>query len=227
MAVLFIPAAILLVRNLYLYQLDCFLGLVFCVSIYWVIRQWSMSETISTKAKLMLEIISVPLAFGGALFVADLTNTYFLDLLFSVSLSAVLGLFLVDYQNRAEPSLLKWMIVTGTAGVISVALLASTLMLDTAAIALLATLFGIALFMFGFYARYRSVGFIGLAQTLLAAWFGLSDIVALLLSGDWLALAIVGGVAIIGASLVDRYGPTIRYHLSHRLAGDIRAIKSE
>lgn len=227
MAVLFIPAAILLVRNLYLYQLDCFLGLVFCVSIYWVIRQWSMSETISTKAKLMLEIISVPLAFGGALFVADLTNTYFLDLLFSVSLSAVLGLFLVDYQNRAEPSLLKWMIVTGTAGVISVALLASTLMLDTAAIALLATLFGIALFMFGFYARYRSIVFIGLAQTLLAAWFGLSDIVALLLSGDWLALAIVGGVAIIGASLVDRFGPTIRYHLSHRLAGDIRAIKSE
>ena len=226
-AVLFIPAVILLVRNLYLYQLDSFLGLVFCVSVYWVFRQWSMSETIGARAKMVLETISVPLAFSAALFVADLTGAYFLDLLYSVSLSTLLGLFLVDYQRRAQPSPLKWIIVTGTGGVISAALLISTLMLDTAAIALLATLFGIALSMFGFYARYRSVVAIGVAQTLVAAWLGLGDVIALLLSGDWLILAIVGGVAIVGASLVDRFGPTIRYHLSNRLSGEVRTEKAE
>ncbi len=227
LAVLFIPAMILLVRNLYLYQLDSFLGLMFCVSVYWVFRQWSMSETTGARVKTVLETISVPLAFCGALFVADLGSTYFLDLFFSVSFSAVLGVFLVDYQRRAESSLLKWIIVTGTAGVMAATLLASTLLLDTAAIAMLATLFGIALFMFGLCVRYRSVMIVGLALTLLAAWFGLSDVIALLLSGDWLVLAIFGGVAIVGASLVDRFGPTIRYHLSNRLSGEVRTVDAE
>lgn len=224
--VLFIPAMILLVRNLYLYQLDSFLGLMFCVSVYWAFRQWSLSETVSARVKVVLESISVPIAFSGALFMADLVP-YTFDPLPFATFSAVLALFLVDFQRRAEQSLLKWMIVTGTAGVIAATMLASTLLIDTAATALLATLFGIGQFMFGIYARNRSVMFIGLALTLLAAWFGLSDVIALLLSGDWLTLAIVGGVAIVGASLIDRFGPTIQYRLSNRFSGEVHTVSTD
>ena len=106
-------------------------------------------------------------------------------------------------------------------------MMATTLYLDTAASALLATAFGIGQFMFGIYARNRTAKYMGLALTLVAAWFGLSDVIALLMSGDWLTLAIVGGVAIVGASVVDRFGPAIRYRLSSRLSGEVRTANTD
>ena len=224
--VLFIPAMILMARNLYLYELDGLLGFSFCLSVYWVFRQWSLLETTGPRTKAVLEVISVPLAFSGAFFAADLVSSYYLGPMFSATLSTILAMFVVDYQRRAEQSWLKWLVVIATAGVISATMLFSTFFVDSAAVALLSTGFGIGMFMFGVYARNRTVKYMGLLMTLLAAWFGLSDVIALLMSGDWLTLAIVGGLAIVGASVVDRFGPTIRYRLSSRFSGEVHTTNT-
>ena len=216
LSILFIPTILLLTRNLYLYQLDYFLGVMFLASLYSVCRQWSLSETTGKRMRHILELISAPLAYGVALCSANLLDSSVSGLLFTASFSAILGAYLIDFQLRANKSLYKSLIVIMTASTITVTMIVTILILDTAGAAITSTLFGIGLMVFGVYARSQVTMIIGLVLTTFAVWFGLDEVISLLLSGDWLALAIMGAVVIVSASLLDRYGVAIRYRLSNR-----------
>ncbi len=214
LSILFIPALLLLARNLYLYQLDFFLGMVFFSTIYWICRQWACSDTLSKFARTCLEVLSAPLAFCAAFCLAFLLESHISILLVVGSFATAMLAYLVDFQHWAKQSFAKWIIEAITSSAIMASVLLPVLLLDTAGAAIMATLFGLALMAFGVCYRIRLVAAIGLGLTIAAALFGFNDIISLLIKGDWLALAIVGAVTIVGASLLDRFGPTLKLRLA-------------
>jgi len=227
LSILFIPALLLLTRNLYLYQLDYILGMVFCATIYWICRQWSHSDTLGQLARTILDILSAPLAFGAAFCLAFQLDNNAFSLLTVGSFATVIVAYMLDFQHWAKQSLTKLVILVITSLVIMAATLMTALLMDTGGAAIMASLFGLALMAFGVCYRNRIVVIIGLALTLAAIWFGFNDIISLLIRGDWLALAILGAVTIVGASLVDRFGPVIKYRLSSRLENQESAFDTD
>ncbi len=217
LSILFIPALLLLARNLYLYQLDYFLGAMFFTSIYWICRQWALSATTGKNTRNILDLMSAPLAYGAALCTANLVESNVFDPLFVGTFSVVLGAYLIDFQRRVVKTLTSQLIVVVTSSVIAGSMVLSVLVFDSVESTIMGVVSGIGLIVFGVYARSRVVMIIGFILTCIAAWSGFNEIITLMLSGDWLALAILGSVTIVGASLVDRFGPAIRFRLSNRL----------
>ena len=79
------------------------------------------------------------------------------------------------------------------------------------------TLAGIGLTLFGVKTKNRTIMVAGSLITVFALLVGFEDLIRLLFEGNWIALAVSGALIIVTASIIDRYGATIKFKLSKRI----------
>ncbi len=212
---LLVPAGLLLGRNLFLYQLDVLLGFMACTSLYVASRQYGLLTKPESIRRKLTEGISVPLAYAGAFCLADLVQRFASVQVAIGAVVMLLGGFMLDYTIRASHSTLKPIILTTTSLIISAVMLNNLIINDSAISAILGFAGGTGLSVFGIKYKNRLILIAGIVTGLGAILFGLKDVLAMLIQSSWLGLAVVGGMAIVGASLLDRYGAVIKLRISN------------
>ena len=211
---LFVPALLLLTRNLYLYHLDYFLGLVVFASAYGVLRQRSLQKQTGSKFRSVLDVLSTLLALGIALTGAGMSQGHLPGIAWYSIYCAVLSAHMIDFNVRSEgSSRIKSLALSVTAILVAQALSIS-IVTDTSVLAItIHTLVGIGLTIFGVKIKNRTIMIAGSLITVFALVVGFEDLIMLLFEGNWIALAVSGALIIVTASIIDRYGATIKFKL--------------
>jgi hypothetical protein len=215
---LFIPALLLLTRNLYLYQLDYFLGLVLFASIYGVLRHQSIQKDPGSRLRSVLDVLSNPLALGIALTAAGMSHGHLPGIAWYVIYCTVLSAHMIDFNIRYEgPPRIKSLSLSVIAILVAQAISIS-IVTDTSVLAIaIHILAGTGLTVFGLKINNRTIIVAGSLLTLFAMLVGFEDLIALLFLGNWIALAVSGALIIVAASIIDRYGAAIKFKFSKRV----------
>ena len=215
---LFVPAVQILIRNLYLYQLDELMGLVIFAGIYASLRFAAHKNSGSLLVSRTLDFVSLPLAIGTAVCATGLVSMADSMIVNSV-FAGVMATFMLDTKSRfSDVGLVKSINLGIAALLIGSMVIVSTL--DHAT--LLETGFNImvsvSLIAFGLWCKERPVMILGVLVFLFATWAGLQDFIDTLLQGNWVVLAITGGLVILSASLVERYGALLKLKYVSRMS---------
>jgi hypothetical protein len=226
LALLFVSPALLLGRNLYLYQVDSLLCLIFSGCSFYVFRQLYLSKASGSMMCKLYEVLSVAMAYGTAYWGADLIDSLTGGNTMEIVFSAILGVFVVDFAMRASDSRMNQNIIIATALTIALTLVNYLIATDTAVSAIICTAAGLSLVYFGMLFKDWLVTLIGWFEVAFAVLFGLEDVIVFVFSSTWLGLALVGGFSIIFSALLDRYGPLIKLSIS-KWAKSVAISKSE
>ena len=226
LAILFVCPALLLGRNLYLYQVDSLLCLIFSGCSFYIFRQLYLSKASGSMMCKLYEVLSVAMAYGTAYWGADLIDSLSGGHAMEIVFCAILGVFVVDFAMRASDSRMNQNIIIATALTITLTLVNYLIAADTAVSAIICTAAGLSLVYFGMLFKDWLVTLIGWFEVAFAVLFGLEDVIVFVFSSTWIGLALVGGFSIIFAALLDRYGPLIKLSIS-KWAKSVAISKSE
>ena len=224
-ALLYFPIALLVARNMMIYGLSLPLGLIVCLSVYWVLRKLSEGDSMHSLKSMSLDLISFFVAIGVAM-LATLNWLEFADAFpiqgwrieSSIANTLFCGVFLlymVDKKLFSGSSKVNKVTVPLAAIISAVVASYAAVLIDIALSSILSGLVGASLAYFGFKHRSRLIAAAGLITIAVASTAGLHEIVELLFQSSWIGLAVLGGIAIISASLVDRYGAVIKLRVSN------------
>jgi hypothetical protein len=222
---LYLPAVLLVARNMLIYGMSETLGLLSCVSAYWVFRKLSERQAQNSVANKILDLLSFPAALGVAFYAVVSWFGRFSDPVFGSNeidlgiaaavFSGILVLFMVDKKRTVNPSLVSQLTIPVAALIAALNILVVTVFTDTVLSAIFGVLIGTSLTVFGFTYRSRLIAAVGALSIAVASFVGLNDVVVLLFQSSWIGLAVLGGIAIVSASLVDRYGALVRLRLTN------------
>jgi hypothetical protein len=217
-ALLFIPALLLLTRNLYLYQLDYFLGLVLFASVYGVLRQLAVQATNGPRFRSALDILSTPLALGIALTAAGMSQGHLPGIAWYLIYCTVLSAHMIDFNIRSEGNSRIRSLSLSVIAILIAQALSISIVTDTSVLAIaIHILAGAALTTFGLKTKSRTIMVAGGLITIFALLVGFEDLIVLLFEGNWIALAVSGAFIIIAASIIDRFGASIKFKFTKRV----------
>ena len=231
MSMLFVPLGILVIRNLFLYGLDEALTLVTSVSVYLALRQLEKQCDQGTWLRAIVSLATVPVALIAAASLFVLTPSTFGWEWKYMAFNALLGTYLWDRIRRHFKAFIPGLIVLFTGGVIAASSLIHAVAAGTAGGLILGIATAGMLTGMGFKARNLLLVYLGAATALGSVATGFDDLVALFFNAGWISLAVLGFLAIVGASLVERYGALVRVKLANwrrqQLSTGVGETKSE
>jgi len=213
--VIFAPVAILVGRGMYLYSADLVLFSVISASIFLVLRQFSSDRDLSQKSTVIINRLSVVPAISTALgttaIAADANWLVFPAYipLFAITASVLF----VDISLRS---------VSGGGGyrrlaclTMAAAMLANLWMFPGLATAIVCLATGLAISIFGYSVQQRIVFVAGLL-TLIAGVLHQCRIAFILFDWEnWAVLALIGIIAIVAGSVLERHGTVLRARMTN------------
>ena len=212
---LFIPALVLLTRNLYLYDLNGLVGFVACGGIYLTLRLACRELEPKSLFKTFAEVASGPVILGAALGLSAFVSSVSSDLVSGFAFCAVLGLHMVDMHLRKDcQSLVRMMSISASTLLIGLVISLSILFNHSTLDLVIHIFASLSLIGFGIWARRRVPSIVGSLLLIASLWIGLEDLIRSLFSGNWVMMAIAGSLVILAASVVDRYGAVIKLTMS-------------
>ena len=128
--------------------------------------------------------------------------------------SGIMVLFMMDKELAVNASPVSKLTISLASLIAAVNMMIVTVSIDTALVAILGASIGVSLTVFGFHYRSRLIAVTGATSIAVACFVGLNDVVVLLFQSSWIGLAVLGGIVIVSASLVDRYGAMVKLRLS-------------
>lgn len=213
LATLFIPAGIILLRSMYLYQVDTAMIVMLSFAAFLALRQAATSPERTARVRRALEALSLPIALTFGLAVGNmvtLADTWGLTVPLCVAAYSILAL---DVMRRTDSRLLADL--TGLS--ISVSMAASLILAVAAEpsgpTAVLCLIAGAVILSAGVTAGNKTASVAGALTLLGGATFGFDSIVALVAGSSWIDLAVFGAVTIVIGSALDRHGVAIRLRL--------------
>ena len=220
---LFIPAVQILLRNLYLYELNGLVGLIIFCGIYISLRVSADKNPESPLANLSMAFLSLPMAIGAAVCAADVVPLM-QGILKECIFTLVLAAYMVDTKLRVQSHSIINSINLGIAGllisgIVVISVLSNPNMLE----AVLNILISAALIGFGLWSKQRPILILGVLVLLFASWVGLEDFIQILFQGSWIAMAVTGSLVILSASLIERYGALLKMKYLARMSRDVES----
>lgn len=203
---LFLPAGIMLVRSMWLYQLDATASLVVCATVYILLRHVSSRLDTDTLLQNTLHIVSATIALIVAMLTMVVTEPMLGELVKGGVFALVTTLLTVELQSRVNNITLQRtlsMCGTGLAAAISIG---TVLVLDGTAVILFALLNAVVLLAYALLAKHKTESVCALISFAAIALFQLDDIFSLFAATGWWGVASAGGAAILLASMLERYG---------------------
>lgn len=212
---LFIPAGIVLFRSMYFYQVDSLMLAMLSLGAFLGARQASTFPDRSSRVALGLEAISLPLALAFALTVTEaLSPILAWAMTAPVFAVAYTGLAL-DVARRTESRGLSKIIGLSISVFVSLSFVLGVAAEPSPLTALFCLIAGALMLLAGAALRDRTASIAGALTMVASVWIGFDAMKALLLSSDWIDLAIFGACAIAMGSVLDRHGVAIKMRLAN------------
>lgn len=207
----FLPLLVLLGRNVYLYAADEFMLTMGSLIAYMVVRQLAVSlRGAARKVNLsLLEVtqtisaLSVALGASALVMANDISSVHVIPL-FSVVFAGLLAD--ISLTSPARDANFR----RAAAIVLAIGLTVNLFAYPALTTAIASVVAGLLVSIYGYSVEQKSVFVTGLVALLGGLVYQLHDVARLFDIGSWSGLAFVGIVAIVVASLLDRYGLTIR-----------------
>ena len=213
LATLFIPLGIILFRSMYFYQVDSLMVAMMSMAVFVGLRQVTLLPDRGPKLALLLETLSLPVAFTFALAMTDALGIFINDVLAGPVFATVYALLAIDVLRRTESRTFR-RIVFATTSIIAMLCFSFTVALQPEPLsALLALGAGAIMLLAGVSFRGHTAAFCGVATLAIATFFGLEQIWEMVLKSSWIDLAIFGAGAIALGSVIDRHGVVIKMRL--------------
>ena len=210
---LFIPLGIILFRSMYFYRVDALLVAMVCMAFYLAARQASLFPGRRPQVALMLDAFSVPLALGVAVFLTNAVSPHLAGALEAPFFAAVYTAMALDLLRRTESRKLTRLISFTVSLFIALSFIFSVALTPAAGTAVLALLAGGLLLLFGIALGNVTAITAGTVTIIAGITFGFGEIVQLIVSSDWIELAIFGAAAIALGSVLERHGVAIKLRL--------------
>jgi hypothetical protein len=213
LATLFIPLGIILFRSMYFYQVDSLMVAMVSMAVFAGLRQVTMLPDRGPKLALLLETLSMPVAFTFSLAMTDALGVVVNDVLAGPVFAAIYALLAMDVMRRTESQAFR-RIVFATTSIIAMVCFTFTVALRPEPLsALLALGAGAVMLLAGVSFRGHIAAFCGVATLAIGTFFGLEEIWDMVLASSWIDLAIFGACAIALGSVIDRHGVVIKMRL--------------
>jgi hypothetical protein len=182
-------------------------------------RQASQFPDRSAGLAVILELVSWPLAFIVALALTASFAPGTASGLEASVFSAAYALLALDIARRTGSRILAKAISGSVSIFVALSFTFAVMFEPSAASALCSLVGGLLLLLWG-AAGKKPVTVVAALVTLSAgAWFGLDEIVQLVITSSWIELAVFGASAIALGSILDRHGVAIKLRLSRWYAG--------
>jgi hypothetical protein len=213
LASMFIPLGIILFRSMYFYQVDSLMVAMVSMAVFIGLRQVSLLPDRGPKLAILLETLSLPVAFTFSLALTDALAPMVDQVLAGPMFATVYALMSLDVMRRAESRIFRRLVVA-TTSIIAMLCFSFTVALQPEALtALLALGAGAIMLLAGVSFRGHVASFCGIATLAIGTYFGLEEIWDMVLASSWIDLAIFGAGAIALGSVVDRHGIVIKMRL--------------
>jgi hypothetical protein len=214
LSMMFIPAAIILVRSMYLYQIDSLMIVMLSLAVFIAARQIAIIPGQSAILRRALEVISIPVAvvfsvaIGATLIEFDSTALILPVCALAYSALAFDVLHRTDSKSLAGFLSASISLSVATSFVWAVAL-------EQSALAAVLCLIAGAVMLFAGVATRNRLASIGGALTVLGGGLvGFEPIAALVSRSGWMELAIFGACTIVVGSVLDRHGMAIKIRVT-------------
>lgn len=209
-AVQFLPVGIILSRSLYLYATDAFLTTVAALVVFIVLRQISRQMDGTSAIRTTLEFFSViPAGFAAAGLAAVVDDVWtradsFELPVFTLSLAALI----VEISLRCSGRGAGYRRIASV--IVAAGMLANLFMFGNVATAAMCLVAGIAVTVYGYSVQQRLIFGLGLLTLLLGLGHQVGYAVEMFDLGSWGSLALLGIIAIVSGSMLERHGADIK-----------------
>jgi hypothetical protein len=210
----FFPMAVLLARSIWLYSPELFLLTVLALTVFFALRQISIQLDNSPELRSLIEGLSVLPALGfGAGLGATLAENGFLasELLLPIAALAAASL-IYETSQRARQG--EAMYRTLAVAVLCGGVVSNMLILDSVLTAVMSTVIGISVAVFGYMKQQRTVFGGGMVMMCVGLIYQLYYAIQVFHLGSWASLAVLGMAAIVVASTVESHGYRIKLMLT-------------
>ncbi len=209
-AVQILPVGIILSRSLYLYATDAFLTTVAALVVFIVIRQVAGQMSAASTVRKILEYFSIiPAGFAAAGLTAVVDDMWrytdsFLLPIFTLSLAAMV----IEISLRCSGSGTGYRRIASV--IVASGMLANLFLFGNVATALACLLSGIAVMVYGYSVQQRLIFGLGLITLLVGLGHQVTFAIEMFDLGSWGSLALLGIIAIVTGSMLERHGADIK-----------------
>jgi hypothetical protein len=210
----YLPMAVLLGRSIWLYSPELFLLTVLALTVFFALRQISIRLDNSAEIRSLVEGLSVlpALGFGAGLGATLAENGYLAtELVLPIAALATASLiYEISLRARQGSALYRTLSIT----VLCVGVLSNMLILDGVLTAVMSTVIGIAVAVFGYMKQQRTVFGGGMVMLSVGLIYQLYYAIQVFHLGSWASLALLGMAAIVVGSTVESHGYRIKLMLT-------------
>jgi hypothetical protein len=212
--ILFLAPCILIGRGIYLYSADVLMLTVIAGIVFMAIRQLSMDAQLSDRARRWINVLSVPPAIvtaGGMAY--TLFDAGWIDMAAGLPIaSVVLAALCIDLALR-HPANSGYQRLANH--VLAIGMLANLCLFPSIGTAVVCLVSGIVVVVHSYTISHRGGFFTGLAGLLAGGGYQCYLAFEVFDFTSWSALAIMGVLAIVAGSVLERHGPVIRARLQN------------
>ena len=210
----YLPIAVLLCRNLWLYAPDLFLLTVLALTLFFALRQISIRLDSFPEIRSFIELLSMlpALGFGVGLGATMAENGFFAtELILPVATLATASL-IYEISVRAQQGRALYRIVS--VAVLCSGLIANMLFFGGVLAAMMSAVIGIAVAVYGYMKQQRIVFGGGMVTMSVGLGYQLYYATQIFHLGSWASLAVLGMAAIVVGSTIECHGCRIKLMLA-------------
>ena len=210
----YLPIAVLLCRNLWLYAPNLFLLTVLALTIFFAMRQVSLRLEGFPGIRSLTEGLSVlpALGFGAGLGATMIENGFFASELILPVAALATACLIYEISVRAQEGITLYRVLS--VAVLCFGLLANMPLLGGVLSAMMSSVIGIAVTVYGYMKQQRIVfggGMVTMSVGLIYQLYYATQIFHL---GSWASLAVLGMAAIVVGSTIECHGSRIKLMLT-------------
>jgi hypothetical protein len=210
----YLPIAVLLCRNLWLYAPDLFLLTILALTLFFALRQVSIRLGGFHAIRSLVELVSVlpALGFGAGLGATIAENGFVASELILPVATLATACLIYEISARAQQGGILYR--TLSVAVLCTGLLANLLFLGGVLAAMMSAVIGITVAVHGYVQQQRIVFGGGMVTMCVGLGYQLYYATQLFHLGSWASLAVLGMAAIVVGSTIECHGCRIKLMLS-------------
>lgn len=213
--VLFIPTLIILVRSVYLYQFNALIGLTIAATGFLLLRQVSLQLADSSATRKVLEFLSIPVAIVSSYFAGNLLDVYLNDSIVGIAASIIAASLVVEVSTRAGSSFMQRFLSVSAMSLLAIGLVLIDLFTHSLSTTILTALVLAIASTVSAMTRRRPEMMIGLISIAIVLTPQIVELIQAIQLNNWVTLSVIGAVAVVGGSLLDRHGASFKLRLEN------------
>ncbi len=211
--VLLIPTLIMLVRSVYLYEFNSLMGLTIAATAFVVMRQISVQIQNSSALRKFLEFVSVPTGFCAAYFVGSLLNVHLDEGFALIAMTLVASGLTLEISTRTRSKFMERFLSVSAMILLAIGLIVVSLTNPTWLFTIATSLLLIGATTAAAMTKRRTEVVTGGIAVAIILAPQIMDLIQAIELNNWVTLSVIGALAVVGGSLLDRHGAAFKLRL--------------